>query len=130
MNWSQTLTQLFQPKTNNRDLRSGKSIQRDQTRRKTRFAERDFVQRGKTYWKLVPSDVQNAVSVTSFKKKLISREVFKHDHWYNCLMIPCVSNFCKYTYFRHESKIPINFIICVIIFANIIIVKVDRSRNY
>ena len=75
------ITQLFQQLPPNRNLRSSHGIQHNMQRTRTKFAERDFVHRGKTYWREIPYEIQNATSVNAFKQQLIRREIFKHERW-------------------------------------------------
>ena len=75
----QNLTHLFQQLPPPRNLRSSNGIQHHIHRTRTKFAERDFVHRGKQYWREIPYEVQNATSVNAFKHQLISRQIFKHE---------------------------------------------------
>ena len=74
-----TLTELFQQLPPNRNLRSSQGVRHTVHRTKTKFAERDFVHRGKNYWREIPYEIQNATSVNAFKQQLIRREIFKHE---------------------------------------------------
>ena len=73
------LVELFKPVQPTRALRSNRQVKLNRPKTKTKFADRDFVIRGMSYWDKIPWEVQTAPSLDSFKQNLKKNvHVFEH----------------------------------------------------
>ncbi len=73
------LTDMFKPVTHRRNLRSNTKINHHRPKTRTKFAENDFVFRGKKYWDQLPATIQTSSSLQVFKSQLKSlHDVFEH----------------------------------------------------